>query len=234
MTEQLKAQTAVVTGASSGIGAAIAKALVEAGANVVMAARNQDKLAGIAEAIGQPAQTLCVTADMTKQSDVANLAKQAKEAFGHVDIYVNNAGQLGECTVTSGAVSDWDAMIDVNVKGVLYGVDSVLPAMVEKGSGHIVNIASDLGFYVPKHRTVYSATKFAVRAISMGLEKELAHTGVRVSNISPGMVDTPLTTDSPFDDDRKKLDPTDIARAVVYAVTQPDYVNVNEITVTPK
>lgn len=233
MVEQLMGKTAVVTGASSGIGAAIVKELVGEGANVVLAARNEQKLAEIVADMDQKEKTLCVKADMTNQKDVDALAEHAKEAFGSVDIYVNNAGKMGSSSVLNGAVPDWDQMIDINIKGALYGIHSVLPDMLKKSSGHIVNIASDSGFEVTKRLTVYSATKFAVRAISTGLEKELANTGVRVSNISPGMVDTKLSSESPFDSDREKLDPADIARAVVYAVTQPDYVNVNEILVRP-
>jgi len=124
-----------------------------------------------------------------------------------------------------------EQMIDNNIKGVLYGINSILPEMLENEAGHIFNIASDLGFDVLERSTVYSATKFAVRAISMGLEKELAKTGVRISNVSPGMVETKLSSESPFDSQGKKLEPRDIGRAVVYAVTQPDYVDVNEITI---
>ncbi|WP_339229473.1 SDR family oxidoreductase [Oceanobacillus sp. FSL K6-2867] len=233
MTKQLAGKTAIVTGASSGIGTAIAKEIAKAGANVVLAARSQEKLAQIAKEISQNEKTLCVKADVTNQKDVDSLAKLAKQAFGNVDIYINNAGKMGSSRVLKGDVSDWEEMIDINIKGVLYGIHSVLPAMLEKGSGHIVNIASDSGFEVTERLTVYCATKFAVRAISTGLEKELAKTGVRVTNISPGMVETPLSSKSPFDSDRKKLLPEDIARAVVYAVTQPDYVNVNEILVRP-
>ncbi|GLY11661.1 hypothetical protein Bbad01_28770 [Bacillus badius] len=124
-------------------------------------------------------------------------------------------------------------MIDVNIKGVLYGIHAVLPSMLERSSGHIINIASVSGLEVTKMSTVYSATKYAVRAISAGLEKELARTGVRVTNISPGMVDTPLSSASGRSNDRKKLEAADIAKAVTYAAAQPDYVNVNEITVRP-
>lgn len=233
MTQQLVGKTAVVTGASSGIGSAIAKELAEAGANVVLAARNGGKLATIAEEMNQKAKMLCVKIDVTKQKDVNFLAERAQQAFGSVDIYVNNAGMMGSSRVLEGDVSDWEQMIDINVKGVLYGIHSVLPDMLEKKSGHIVNIASDSGFEVTERLTVYCATKFAVRAISAGMEKELAQTGVRVTSISPGMVETPLSSESPFESNRKKLEPKDIARAVVYAVTQPDYVNVNEILVRP-
>lgn len=168
---------------------------------------------------------------MTKQDDVESLAELAKQTFGNVDIYVNNAGIMGFSRVLQGDVSNWEQMIDINIKGVLYGIHSVLPEMVERKSGHIVNIASDSGFEVIERLTVYCATKFAVRAISTGLEKELANTGVRTTNISPGMVETSLSSNSPFENDRKKPEPTDIAKAVVYAVTQLDHVNVNEITV---
>lgn len=233
MTQQLVGKTAIVTGASSGIGSAIAKELAGTGANVVLAARNEEKLATIAEEIGQKSKTVCVQTDVTKQQDVNLLAERAQQAFGGVDIYVNNAGMMGSSRVLEGDVSEWEQMIDINVKGVLYGIHSVLPDMLEKQRGHIVNIASDSGFEVTERLTVYCATKFAVRAISTGMEKELAQTGVRVTSISPGMVETPLSSDSPFESNRKKLEPKDIARAVVYAVTQPDYVNVNEILVRP-
>src|SRR5690625_1197273 len=133
--------------------------------------------------------------------------------------------------VTEGQLQDWENMIDVNIKGVLYGIHEVIPSMIERKNGHIINIASVSGFEVTKRSAVYSSTKFAVRALSMGLEKELARTGVRVTNISPGMVDTDLSSRAKVD--RKILQPEDIATAVVYAVSQPDYVNVNEITVRP-
>ncbi|WP_240374063.1 SDR family oxidoreductase [Bacillus piscicola] len=233
MTKQLIGKTAIITGASSGIGAAIAKELTEAGANVVLAARNKEKLEKIVAEISNEEKVVGIQADMTKQQDVDFLAERAKQAFGSVDFYVNNAGKMGSSRVLKGDVSDWEQMIDINIKGVLYGIHSVLPEMLARKSGHIVNIASDSGFEVIERLTVYCATKFAVRAISTGLEKELANTGVRTTNISPGMVETPLSSQSPFETDRKKLEPIDIAKAVLYAVTQPDYVNVNEITVRP-
>ncbi|MBU5466799.1 SDR family oxidoreductase [Virgibacillus sp. MSJ-26] len=233
MSNELNNKTAIVTGASSGIGTAIAKELTKAGANVVLAARNKEKLENLVTEIGEKDKIICVQTDVTKQQDVDFLAERAREAFGSIDVYVNNAGKMGSSRVLEGEVSDWDQMIDINIKGVLYGIHSVLPAMLERKSGHIVNIASDSGFEVIERLTVYCATKFAVRAISTGLEKELANTGVRATNISPGMVETPLSSKSPFESDRKKLDPADIAKAVIYAVTQPDHVNVNEITVRP-
>ena len=229
----LKDRVAVVTGASSGIGAAIAEKLVEHGANVILAARNEEKLNSIIKSINQPHKTLAVKTDMTQRNDVEALAEKAVEAFGQVDIYINGAGIMLSSTVTDGDTEDWDMMIDLNIKGVLYGINSVLPSMKERGSGHIINIASDAGYEVIPRCTVYCRTKFAVRAIAAGMEKELEQTGVRVTSVSPGMVNTPLSKNSPFEEGRKKLTPEDIANAVVYAATQPDYVNVNEILVRP-
>ncbi|MBM7714668.1 NADP-dependent 3-hydroxy acid dehydrogenase YdfG [Bacillus thermophilus] len=230
--EQLQGKTVVITGASSGIGAAIAKELAAEGANVVLAARRHEKLNEIGQEINWQARgkALVVRTDMANREEVEEMVKKALGAFGRIDIFVNNAGQMLSATVQSGKVEEWEKMIDVNIKGVLYGINAVLPSMLERSAGHIINIASVSGFEVTKMSTIYSATKFAVRAISMGLEKELARTGVRVTNISPGMVDTSLSTSV---SNRKKLEAEDIAKAVLYAVTQPDYVNVNEITVRP-
>ena len=231
---KLKNKNAIVTGASSGIGQAIAEHLANEGANVVIAARREDKLKQIADRINQQGKgsALAVVTDVSKQTEVENLVKQATEAFGDIDILVNNAGVVGNGRITDGKLNAWDSMIDVNIKGVLYGINACLPSMRERGTGHIVNTASVSGFEVTKTSAVYSATKFAVRAISMGLEKELARTGVRVTNISPGMVETERT-EHRLPEDRKSLETANIANAVIYAVTQPDHVNVNEITVRP-
>ncbi|WP_121614878.1 SDR family oxidoreductase [Virgibacillus halodenitrificans] len=227
-------KTAIITGASSGIGKGIAKHLSDVGVNVVLAARNKEKLAGVAEEINQSMQgkALAVETDVSNKEDMDVLIKQARNTFEKVDIFVNNAGQMLHSRVQDGHVDEWEKMIDVNIKGVLYGIHGVLPEMLERKSGHIINIASVSGHEVTKVSTVYSATKFAVRAISMGLEKELARTGVRVTNISPGKVDTDLASASQSSD-RKPLHTDDIAKSVIYAVSQPDYVNVNEITVRP-
>ncbi|MFJ5770094.1 SDR family oxidoreductase [Psychrobacillus sp. NPDC093180] len=232
----LQGKTAIVTGASTGIGATIAKELAKEGANVVLAARRLEKLDDVKSEIlkitNNNVKVIAIQADMSVQSDVNQLAEKALAELGNVDILVNNAGQMLTSTIRSGQVEEWEQMIDVNIKGVLYGIHAVLPSMLSQSSGHIINIASVSGHEVTKTSTVYSATKYAVRAISMGLEKELARTGVRITNISPGMVDTDLNRNSAWND-RKMLEATDIAKAVVYAVTQPDYVNVNEITVRP-
>ncbi|MEI3598757.1 MULTISPECIES: SDR family oxidoreductase [unclassified Oceanobacillus] len=233
---KLQGKTAIVTGASAGIGAAIAKELAIEGANIVLAARRMDKLNEvkneITEITNRKVKVIAVQADVSVKNDVNQLVEQAQTELGNVDILVNNAGQMLSATVQSGQVEEWEKMIDVNVKGTLYSIDAVLPSMLSRSTGHIINIASVSGLEVTKTSTVYSATKHAVRVISQGLEKELAKTGVRITNISPGMVDTSLSSDNNWNG-RKKLEPTDIAKAVVYAVTQPSYVNVNEITVRP-
>lgn len=231
---KLIGKTAIITGASSGIGAKIAEQFASEGANVVLAARRKEKLTMVAEAINAKGngQALAVVTDVSNRADVEDMVKQARNAFGVVDIYVNNAGLMLESVVKEGNVEAWESMIDVNIKGVLYGINAVLPSMVERETGHIVNISSVSGQEVTKTSTVYSATKFAARALSMGLEKELARTGVRVTNVSPGMVDTDLMADNKLKD-RKPLNTDDIANAIVYAVTQPEHVNVNEITVRP-
>lgn len=231
---KLTGKTAIITGASSGIGAKIAEEFASEGVNVVLAARRKEKLTMVAEAINAKGngQALAVVTDVSHRADVEDMVKQAKTTFGDIDIYVNNAGLMLESVVKEGNIEAWDSMIDVNIKGVLYGINAVLPNMIERETGHIVNISSVSGQEVTKVSTVYSATKFAARALSMGLEKELARTGVRVTNVSPGMVDTDLMTGNK-PKDRKPLNPDDIANAIVYAVTQPDYVNVNEITVRP-
>ncbi|HEI1289436.1 TPA: SDR family oxidoreductase [Staphylococcus aureus] len=222
---------AVVTGAGSGIGEAIATLLHEEGAKVVLAGRNKDKLQNVANQLAQDSVKVVPT-DVTKKEEVDELIKMAQQTFGGLDIVINSAGQMLSSKITDYQVDEWDSMIDVNIKGTLYTAKAALPTMLEQSSGHLINIASISGFEVTKSSTIYSATKAAIHTITQGLEKELAKTGVKVTSISPGMVDTAITaTYNPTD--RKKLEPQDIAEAVLYALTQPKHVNVNEITVRP-
>ncbi|HBM8905394.1 TPA: SDR family oxidoreductase [Staphylococcus aureus] len=222
---------AVVTGAGSGIGEAIATLLHEEGAKVVLAGRNKDKLQNVANQLAQDSVKVVPT-DVTKKEEVDELIKMAQQTFGGLDIVINSAGQMLSSKITDYQVDEWDSMIDVNIKGTLYTAKAALPTMLEQSSGHLINIASISGFEVTKSSTIYSATKAAVHTITQGLEKELAKTGVKVTSLSPGMVDTAITaTYNPTD--RKKLEPQDIAEAVLYALTQPKHVNVNEITVRP-
>ncbi|WP_437273057.1 SDR family oxidoreductase [Staphylococcus aureus] len=222
---------AVVTGAGSGIGEAIATLLHEEGAKVVLAGRNKEKLQNVANQLSQDSVKVVPT-DVTNKEEVDELIKIAQQTFGGLDIVINSAGQMLSSKITDYQVDEWDSMIDVNIKGTLYTVQAALPTMLEQSSGHLINIASISSFEVTKSSTIYSATKAAVHTITQGLEKELAKTGVKVTSISPGMVDTAITA-AYNPSDRKKLDPQDIAEAVLYALTQPSHVNVNEITVRP-
>ncbi|MFH6073484.1 SDR family oxidoreductase [Staphylococcus aureus] len=224
-------KVAVVTGAGSGIGEAIATLLHEEGAKVVLAGRNKEKLQNVANQLSQDSVKVVPT-DVTNKEEVDELIKIAQQTFGGLDIVINSAGQMLSSKITDYQVDEWDSMIDVNIKGTLYTAQAALPTMLEQSSGHLINIASISGFEVTKSSTIYSATKAAVQTITQGLEKELAKTGVKVTSISPGMVDTAITA-AYNPTDRKKLEPQDIAEAVLYALTQPKHVNVNEITVRP-
>ncbi|HGZ7751127.1 TPA: SDR family oxidoreductase [Staphylococcus aureus] len=224
-------KVAVVTGAGSGIGEAIATLLHEEGAKVVLAGRNKEKLQNVANQLSQDSVKVVPT-DVTNKEEVDELIKIAQQTFGGLDIVINSAGQMLSSKITDYQVDEWDSMIDVNIKGTLYTAQAALPTMLEQSSGHLINIASISGFEVTKSSTIYCATKAAVHTITQGLEKELAKTGVKVTSISPGMVDTAITA-AYNPTDRKKLEPQDIAEAVLYALTQPKHVNVNEITVRP-
>lgn len=224
-------KVAVVTGAGSGIGEAIATLLHEEGVKVILAGRNKDKLQNVANQLARDSVKVVPT-DVTKKEEVDELIKIAQQTFGGLDIVINSAGQMLSSKITDYQVDEWDSMIDVNIKGTLYTAQAALPTMLEQSSGHLINIASISGFEVTKSSTIYSATKAAVHTITQGLEKELAKTGVKVTSISPGMVDTAITA-AYNPTDRKKLEPQDIAEAVLYALTQPKHVNVNEITVRP-
>ena len=231
---ELKDKVAIVTGASSGIGASIAETLSQHGVKLMLTGRNEARLSDVAEQLQENSQSEIAThiVDVTQKNEVAKLVKETENKFGHVDILVNSAGLMLSSAITDGDVEAWENMIDVNVKGTLYGINAVLPIFLNQSTGHIINIASISGFEVTKQSTLYSASKAAVHTITQGLEKELAKTGVRVTSISPGMVDTPLSGNTDWGS-RKKLDPKNIAEAVVYALQQPSHVNINEVTVRP-
>jgi NADP-dependent 3-hydroxy acid dehydrogenase YdfG len=230
----LNGKVAVITGASSGIGAGIAQAFAQQQMNVVLGGRNEQRLKEVASNIQEDTQVQVRTfvVDVTKNDEVNNLVNFAQEQFGKIDVLVNSAGQMLSSTVTDGDVDAWDTMLDVNVKGMLYGINAVLPKFLAQSSGHIINIASISGFEVTKQSTLYSMTKTAVHTLTQGLEKELAKTGVRATSISPGMVETSMTESTDWGG-RKKLEPKDIAEAAIYALQQPAHVNVNEVTVRP-
>lgn len=228
---ELNGRVAIITGASSGIGATTAKTLAHQGVKVVLTGRDEDKLQEVASDMAE-GDYLITPTDITSKDEVDALVENAVAKFKQVDILVNCAGINGSSKITDYDVDHWDAMIDTNVKGLLYSLNAVLPHFEEQSSGHIINLASISGFEVSKDSAIYSASKSAVVRIVEALEKELARTGIKSTSILPGMVDTPMTENTDFGG-RKKLDPEDIANAVIYALTQPDHVNVNEVIVRP-
>ena len=230
----------LITGASSGIGAAIASELGAAGAKVVLGARRTDRLDALAGEIRKNGgEVLTRRLDVTDRAGVAAFAKAARETFGRVDVIVNNAGIMPLSPMASLKVDEWDRMVDVNIKGVLYGVAAVLPEMTERGSGHIINIASIGALSVVPTAAVYCATKYAVRAISEGLRQE--NNKIRVTCVYPGVVESELagTITDPVAAEAMRayraiaLKPDAIARAVRYAIAQPDDVDVSDIVVRP-
>ncbi len=242
---RLAGKVAIITGASSGIGLAVTRALAGEGAAVVLAARRTERIDGEARELqGKGCRALALRTDVTSLGDMQALAKAALDAFGRVDILVNNAGIMPLSPLSEGRIEDWTRMIDVNVNGVLHGIGVVLPHMLERGGGHIVNVGSIAGRRPFPGGTVYAATKFAVRAITWGMHLELgAEHRIRATDIQPGVVDTELTDTVPDPQaraewaerwvDKKPLHADDVARAVLYAVTAPPHVSVNEILVRP-
>lgn len=241
----LTGTVAVVTGASSGIGRAVARVLAGEGAAVVLAARRRKRLeADVRELQGGGSRALAVPTDVTRLGDMQALVATALESFGRIDIFVNNAGIMPLSPLTEARVEDWTRMVDVNVNGVLHGIGAVLPHMLERGCGHIVNVGSIAGRRPFPGGTVYAATKFAVRCLSWGLHLELgAEHGIRTTDIQPGYVDTELIDTLPDPAardawaqrwaDKRALQADDVARAVLHAVTAPPHVAVSEVLIRP-
>jgi NADP-dependent 3-hydroxy acid dehydrogenase YdfG len=234
----LDGKVVVITGASSGIGQATASHLASLGAKVVLGARRTDRLQAIATAIG--AAAIWKAGDVSVLKDQQALVGHALERFGRVDALINNAGLMPVSPLAMGCVEDWERMIDVNVKGVLYGIHAVLGHMLERGHGSIVNIASVAARSAGAGGAVYSATKAAVSMISEGLRKETAGK-IRVCVIYPGLTQSELVESVTNPAIREfarglyadAIPAQAIAEAVAYALTQPNSVSVNDITVRP-
>jgi NADP-dependent 3-hydroxy acid dehydrogenase YdfG len=240
----LKNKVAIITGASSGIGYATSLTLSKAGIRVAVGARRTERLQELEkQIIKNNGEILVQKTDVTRKSDCDSLVNTIVEKWGKVDILINNAGLMPLSYFKNGKVEEWEQMIDVNIKGVLYCTSAVVPYMLEKKSGHIINISSVAGRIVFAGGSVYCATKHAIAALSEGLRKELSPTyNIRVTCIEPGAVETELLesiTDESMTGfiqatkNMETLRSEDIANAILYAVRAPGHVNVNEILIRP-
>lgn len=240
----LKNKVAIITGASSGIGYATSLTLSKAGIRVAVGARRTERLQELEkQIIKNNGEILVQKTDVTRKSDCDSLVNTIVEKWGKVDILINNAGLMPLSYFKNGKVEEWEQMIDVNIKGVLYCTSAVVPYMLEKKSGHIINISSVAGRIVFAGGSVYCATKHAIAALSEGLRKELSPTyNIRVTCIEPGAVETELLesiTDESMTGfiqatkNMETLRSDDIANAILYAVQAPRHVNVNEILIRP-
>jgi len=241
----LQNRVAVVAGASSGIGAAVVRALNAEGARVALAARREEALleiqAGLEDRDGQ--KSIVAPADVTDRDQVDSLVGRAGEELGPVEILVNCAGVMYYTLMKNVRQEEWERTVEVNCKGALNCVGAVLPGMLERGQGHIITISSDAGRRVFPGLAVYSASKFFVEALSQGLRLETAGTGLKVTTIQPGNVATDLISMSADEEaleeygqpgDSRVLEPEDVAASVVHALVQPEHVAVNEVLVEPR
>ncbi len=232
----------ILTGASSGIGEETAKELARNGAKVVLAARREERLQELQKAIeNEGGEAKYKVTDVTSREEMKELAQFTLDEYGKIDVIVNNAGLMPNSFLYKLKVDEWDRMIDVNIKGVLYGIAAVLPHMRERKEGHVINVSSVAGHVTGPGSAVYSGTKFAVRAITEGLRKEESPNNIRTTIISPGAVATELTNTITDEDLKPNVDKLyedaiqseDIARAIRYAVEEPASVSINEILVRP-
>ena len=233
----------VITGASSGIGESTARLLAERGATVVLGARRSNRIDAVVQEISATGgKAIGFSTDVTKRAEVEALIQGAIDGCGRVDVLLNNAGIMPIAPIEALRVEEWDRQIDVNIKGLLYGVAAVLPHMLKQKSGHIINIASVFGIKVfAPGATVYCATKSAGRALTEGLRMELHSQNIRCTMISPGAVTTELPESSSDEATRANLrefykmamPATSIARAIAYAIEQPADVEIDEVVIRP-
>lgn len=241
MTETIKDKVVVITGASSGLGEATARLLSQQGAKVVLGARRIDRLQALAAELGLPDDAILQT-DVTQADQVQALVDRAVKLHGRLDVIINNAGLMPQSLLERRKIADWDQMIDVNIKGVLYGIAAALPYMQAQKSGQIINVSSVAGHKVGPGGAVYAATKHAVRAISEGLRQEVKPYNIRSTIISPGAIDTELPASVTEPDmaagvreryARWAIPADSFARCVVFAMSQPEAVDINEILYRP-
>lgn len=242
MNDNIEGKVVVITGASSGLGEAAARLLAEKGAKLVLGARRKERIDALVQEIAASGgSAVAVATDVTVRADVEALVGIAVERFGRVDVMINNAGVMLVSPVERLKVEDWERMIDVNIKGVLYGIAAVLPVMQRQKSGHLINVSSVAGHKVRPTSAIYSATKHAVRALSEGVRQELKAYKIRSTIISPGAVATELVDRITEDDIREAAQPIlkmaipadSFARCVAFAISQPVDVDINEILFRP-
>jgi NADP-dependent 3-hydroxy acid dehydrogenase YdfG len=241
MKTNIENKVVLITGASSGIGAVTARYLAARGARVAVAARRKDRLDDVVtEIVSAGGEARSYALNVTAKTDVESVVAATVADFGRIDVLVNNAGLMPIRPMIEVNTDEWDAMIDVNIKGTLYGIAAVLPRFTAQGNGHIINLSSVAGLKVfAPGGTVYSGTKFAVRAISEGLRQEVGET-IRVTSIEPGAVESDLkhstsgtAKDTVLDFYKLAIPTESVARAIAFAIEQPDDVDINEIVLRP-
>ncbi len=236
-------QIVLITGATSGIGAACARVFAQAGAKLILAARRQERLDQLADELSKLASVHLLQLDVCDRSSVESALSTLPASWSYVDILINNAGlSRGLDKLHEASFQDWEEMIDTNIKGLLYLTRFVVPGMVSRGRGHVVNLGSTAGHQTYPGGNVYCATKAAVRVISEGLKQDLLGTPVRVSSVDPGLVETEFSNVRfRGDTERAKqvyqgltpLTPADVADVVFFCVTRPPHVNISEVLLMP-
>jgi NADP-dependent 3-hydroxy acid dehydrogenase YdfG len=241
MTQNIENKVVVITGASSGLGEATARLLTQQGAKVVLGARRLDRLQALAADIGLSPDAV-VRTDVSDAAQVTALVDRAMALHGRIDVMLNNAGVMPHSPLERLRVADWDRMIDINLKGVLYGIAAALPHMMAQKSGQIINVSSVAGHKVGPGSVVYAATKHAVRVISEGLRQEIKPYNIRSTIISPGAIDTELPASVTEPDmaegvrsryEKWAIPADSFARCVAFAMSQPEEVDINEILFRP-
>ena len=243
MADGIKDKIVVVTGASSGLGEATARLLSARSATVVLGARRADRLQALVKEIkASGGKALSVATDVTQREQVEALVDAAVQTYGRIDVMINNAGLMPQAALERLKVDEWDRMIDVNIRGVLYGIAAALPHMQRQKAGHFINVSSVAGHRVGPGFAVYAATKYAVRALSEGLRQEVKPYNIRTTVISPGAVATELPNSVTDPDASERIRgfyeqvavPADLfARVVAFAMSQPEDVDINEILYRP-
>ena len=242
MSQGIQGKVVVITGASSGLGEATARHLATQGAKVVLGARRLERMEVIVQDIkASGGQAVALAIDVTRKEDLSALIETAVKTFGQVDVMINNAGLMAIAPISELRVDEWDRMIDINIKGVLYGIAAALPIFEAQGFGHFINISSVAGIKVfSPGGSVYSGTKYAVRAISDGLRHEVG-ANIRTTTIEPGAVDSELkfgsghkpSAEAVTEFYKQAIPAESVARAIAYAIEQPADVDINEIVLRP-